>query len=107
MHNKIVSPRRQRVLTYLLAFSTFLVPHASLAQNWSYQGTQICFQSASNISCFSQGTIISTTSELMSQPANNSFNQAYQQGEAIGSVIGSLTNAWMAHRRQVKQKRKH
>lgn len=43
---------------------------------------------------------------MRAQAANNSFNQAYQQGEAIGSVIGSLTNAWMAHRRQVKAEEK-
>lgn len=83
-----------------------------LAQTWTYQGSQICFQSGpGNSMCFSQGTITATASNfLQSQAAGRPYDQSFRRGDAegaaIGSLVGSLISSWIDHHRRVKAEEK-
>lgn len=78
---------------------------SSSAQTWSYQGSNICYQSM----CFSQGTLTGAAGGLLqSQVSRQSWQQqnATQAGAAVGSLIGTLIAAWIQHHQQVKAEEK-
>jgi hypothetical protein len=79
---------------------------SSWAQTWTYQGSNICYQSM----CFSQGTLTSAAGGLLqSQVSQQSWQQqqnANQAGAAVGSLIGTLIAGWIHHHQQVKSEEK-
>lgn len=76
-----------------------LVAASSAAQTWTYQGNSSCFRSGDNVQCFDQGTLQSYATD------QNTFNAAYQNGQAIGQGVALLVQVWMQHHHQLEVER--
>jgi hypothetical protein len=67
------------------------------AQSWTFQGTEICYNSATTTQCYARGTISNFVSER-----DRAFERGAQAGRGVGALAGVLIAASLNHRRQVK-----
>jgi hypothetical protein len=76
----------------------------SEAQNWSYQGSSICYTSGAGSSqCYGAGTIqryVTSREQFDAQ-----FRAGWVAGQGIGSLVSALVNKWAENRRIVEAER--
>jgi hypothetical protein len=88
-----------------------LIPECVAQATYTYQGSDICFNTAQGRMCFSQGTLTAAAGNILQsqaagQPYGQSFSRQNAAGVAVGNLIGALIAAWIEHHRQVEAKKR-